>query len=78
MRGWIGVIANVLAIAASLDMGHSLLIVVAIVSGVLNVWSWGVMHNYRDDPVSAPNFATTVNMITTLFAVVLFVVALLM
>ena len=76
MMGWLGVIANVAAIAASFDADHRLLIVVAIICGILNLWSWGVMHNYRDDPLSAPNLATTVNMITTFLAVALLIGAL--
>jgi hypothetical protein len=78
MMGWLGVIVNVVAIGASIDADHRLLIVVAIICGILNLWSWGVMHNYRDDPLSAPNLATTVNMITTFVAVGLFILTLLM
>ena len=39
---------------------------VAAVNAGLNLWSFGVMSNYRDNPMMAPNFWTNVNMLTTL------------
>jgi hypothetical protein len=42
---------------------------VASVNAGLNLWSFGVMSNYRDEPMMAPNFWTNINMLTTLVGV---------
>jgi hypothetical protein len=42
---------------------------VAAVNAGLNLWSFGVMSNYRDEPMMAPNFWTNINMLTTLVGV---------
>ncbi len=40
---------------------------------LVNLWSYGIMHNFKHDPQSAPNFATAVNMLST-FAILGFFV----
>ena len=42
---------------------------IAVIVAIANVWSFGVMHNYRDNPYEAPNFWTNINMITAFIAI---------
>lgn len=37
---------------------------IAVINAGANLWSYGILHNYRDDPVLAPNSWTAVNMVT--------------
>ena len=39
---------------------------VAAVNAGLNLWSFGVMSNFVDEPMMAPNFWTNIHMLTTL------------
>jgi hypothetical protein len=39
------------------------------VNAGLNLWSFGVMSNFRDNPMMASNFWTNVNMLTTLLGI---------
>ena len=67
MGGWISFAICLLA-AYRLNVGaHSgTAASLGIVVAVANLWSFGVMHNYRHDPESAPNFWTNINLATTL------------
>ena len=48
----------------------------AVANAVLNVWSFGIMHNYRHMPQLAPNSWTSVNILTTVVGVGLLIYAL--
>lgn len=46
---------------------------IAAVNTGINFWSYGVMHNFSDDQMSAPNSWTMINMVTTVIGVGLLV-----
>jgi len=43
----------------------------AIVSAVASFWSWGVMMNYRENPMAAPNWSANLNMVSFIVGIVL-------
>lgn len=47
----------------------------AIIVLILNIWSYGVMHNFRHNPQEAPNFWSTINMLSTIAAVILVIIS---
>lgn len=63
--GWIQLILCGTAAYLLYQAGAQIVFYIAAINAGANLWSFGVMHNYRDDPLSAPNFWTTVNMVTT-------------
>jgi len=42
---------------------------IAVINAGINLWSFGVMSNFRDNPMMAPNFWTYVHMLTTFIGV---------
>jgi len=70
--GLIGLALNGFAVLRLLGTG---LAVVAIVSAVASLWSWGVMMNYKDHPEAAPNWSATVNMLSFAAGVILLVIS---
>lgn len=47
----------------------------AVGNAVLSFWSNGVMANFRGDPQGAPNWAASVSILTTIAALVLLAIA---
>jgi len=47
----------------------------AIIILILNIWSYGVMYNFRDNPEAAPNFWTVINFLSTIAAVILIILS---
>lgn len=45
--------------------GAQIIFYIAAVNAGANLWSYGIMHNFQDDPTSAPNSWTIINMVTT-------------
>ena len=43
--------------------------IVAAVNAGFNLWSFGVMSNYRNEPMMAPNFWTIIHMLTTVVGI---------
>jgi len=72
--GWIWLLVCVGAVF--LNTGSALFIP-SIVVAVGNLWSFGIMHNFRHEPQTAPNGATLINMLTTVAGIVLLIVGLL-
>lgn len=62
-----GLISLIICVAAALRFysKNSMIFWIAVIVVVVNFWSFGVMYNFKDSPQSAPNFWTTINMITT-------------
>ena len=42
---------------------------VAAVNAGINLWSYGVMHNFRDEPMMAPTSWSYINMLTTIVGI---------
>ena len=70
MLGWIFFGASVIA-ASTLGNGF------AIGNAVLNFWSLGIMHNYKNEPYVHPHERpwVMVNMITSVIGLVLFAIS---
>ena len=51
---------------------ESELLIISIILGVANFWTFGILHNYKHESYSPPN-STMVNFITSLMAIVLLV-----
>lgn len=64
--GWVQVMLCGTAAYFLYQAGSQIVFYIAAINAGANVWSFGIMHNFRDDPLSAPNSWTTVNMVTTL------------
>ena len=47
--GWLSVLLSGVAAYLLFSSGHMALMVVAIVTAVGCLWSWGIMHNYATD-----------------------------
>ena len=47
--GWLTVTFAIIASVLFYGTGHTILLVIAIVFGIADFWSWGVMHNYATD-----------------------------
>lgn len=61
MLGFVGLVINGLA---AFRLSGTGLFAVAIISAVASFWSWGVMMNYRANPLAAPDWSASVNMIS--------------
>lgn len=68
-----GIFSIVICIVAVLLSRGKPIITPAIIGLVINVWSFGVMHNYKNKPQDAPNFWTVSNFLSTL-AGILFII----
>lgn len=64
MGGLISLIICIVAASRVYSEG-SVIFYISIIVALLNFWSFGVMYNFRDNPIMAPNFWTKINMITT-------------
>ncbi len=73
--GWVQVILCLIAAYLLYQAGAQIVFYIAAINAGANLWSFGIMHNYRDDPTSAPNSWTTVNMVTTFIGVGLLIYA---
>lgn len=60
--GWINVLICVIAM---FRLRGTNLFIPALIIAIVSFWSFGVMWNYKDKPMLAPNYATTINMIVT-------------
>ena len=69
--GWIHLGICVLAAALLYGTGWLFWVGIAIAGG--NFWSFGIMHNFRHDPDSAPDFWALVNMATALTGIALLI-----
>jgi len=47
--GWLPVLIGVVAALLLYNTSHPILFVLAIVSAVGSLWSWGIMHNYATE-----------------------------
>jgi len=71
-----GIIWIVICVAAVLLSRGKSIFAFAVINAIANIWSFGIMHNYRYDPQNIPDFWTTINMITTVIGVILLIIAL--
>ena len=65
MGGIISLGVCVFAAILLYERGKSAALIFAIVVIVINLWSFGVMNNFKNNPNSAPNFATVSSILTT-------------
>lgn len=68
MGGLIGLAINGLA---ALRLAGTGLFILAALSSVASFWSWGVLMNFRETPELAPNWASSVNLLSLLMGIVL-------
>jgi len=47
--GWISVLLSVLAALLMFFKGHTILMLIAIITAFGSLWSWGIMHNYATE-----------------------------
>lgn len=67
-----GVLLGVISIAAAVLLYGGSLFWFAVAVAVLNVWSYGIISNYRNDPYT-PRFWTTLNILTSLAGIGFFI-----
>ena len=63
--GWISLAICVGAVYRLRGEDHSVAFTIAIIVADVNFLSFGIMHNFQDDPLEAPDFATSATMLST-------------
>lgn len=70
--GWKTLAVCVSAVLLLWGKGHPLAFWAALVVAILNFWSFGVMYNFKANPMAAPDSWTRVNLATAIVGLLLF------
>ncbi len=65
MRGWAFIALCGLAVLRLYKPNVHFAFYLALITAVANLWSFGVLHNYGDNPYEAPNSWALVNIAST-------------
>ena len=70
--GILGLIASGIAAWFFYSEGH-FMAVPAIINAIANLWSLGILKNFKEDPQNAPDGWTLINMATSVLGIILLI-----
>jgi hypothetical protein len=74
MLAFIGLIMNIVAVVR-FYIQSSDLFTIGLIVGVMSLWSYGVIQNFRNDPHNLPTFWAVISFITTIAGAILLILS---